>query len=232
MKYFRLNYISDNVRRFALVFPPSLADYHLINAYHEEFRADLSVFTPNYWIDEFCYSRFKAHYDQLLVLLKVDCRSSELMPDDRHRFFVSAGVVGASAKLSYLQRLLGYEEVTGGEESGVVDTQRIDLRLIAAMQTLGWQNIDWIAESFGAEGVQEMITSHLAQISGKDEVSEEQRQKDRAKVERLKSQNTIIERNKQKAMADLMLRTGVAAVNVNRLKREADGRQSGQNGGD
>ena len=154
------------------------------------------------------------------------------MPDDRHRFFVSAGVVGASAKLSYLQRLLGYEEVTGGEESGVVDTQRIDLRLIAAMQTLGWQNIDWIAESFGAEGVQEMITSHLAQISGKDEVSEEQRQKDRAKVERLKSQNTIIERNKQKAMADLMLRTGVAAVNVNRLKREADGRQSGQNGGD
>lgn len=230
MKYCRLNFVRENIPRYALVFRPSLVAYAQVKAYHDEFRGELEKLESVYWLDSVCFPRFEWHYDCLLRLLGVDCVANELYPEDRHRFFVSSGVNGNVAKLSNLQYLLGYveTEVNAGDGDGYSSAQ-VELSLISTMQTLRWSNIDWVCSTFSLDDVQAMLSLHLDQISGKETVSEEQRQKDIEKVERLKiSQSTIIDQNRQKAIDSLMLRTGVAAVHVNQLKRQADERSNSQ----
>lgn len=228
MKYYRLNYVRGSIPGFILVFKPSLAEYAKIKAYYDEFRTELEKIESNYWLDSMCFPRFEWHYDCLLGLLGVECVASELYPEDRHHFFVSSGVRGDVAKLSNLQYLLGYVE-TEVEASDGYSSAQVELSLISTMQALRWSSIDWVCATFSLDDVQAMLSLHLDQISGKETVSEEQRQKDIAKVERLKiSQSTIIDQNRQKAIGSLMLRTGVAAVHVNQLKRQADERSNSQ----
>ena len=227
MKHCRLNYVRNGISGFVLVFRPSLAEYGKLKAYYDEFRGELEKIESDYWLDPICFPRFEWHYNCLLGLLGVECAANELYSEDRHRFFVSSGIQGNVAKLSNLQYLLGYVETeVESRDSDGYSSAQIELSLISTMQALRWSNIDWICSTFSLDDVQVMLSLHLDQITGKETVSEEQRQEDIAKVERLKSQSTIINQKRQAAIDSLMLRTGVAAVHVNQLKREADERSN------
>lgn len=229
---FRLNYWRGEVLDFEMVFAPSLLGLRLVQAIHSEFRNELEVLAPGYWVDSVCYQRFQLYYRKLLKSLGVDIPVDKIAPVDRDRFFLSMGVKDGRTELSGLQVLLGYKAAEG-ESSGDQDvgpsTGRLDLDLLVTMQISGWSEIGWISENYGTEEVSLLIEQYWNLRSNKNKVSEAQKEKDRATVAKAISQNANmakkIKTGRDQAMQTLLLKTGTAAMEIAK-KKDAAARNS------
>lgn len=221
--YERLDYFNGDKLDFRLVFPPRQQDHDLVSGYHREFSRCLDDLTPAYWLDDVLFARYRLYYEKLGKLLFPQVEVEDLVPESRHRFFVTSGVDGGILRLSGLQRLLGYTEIIGPPATGPTgpSTGRPDLDVVASLVLLQVPDIPWLCQRYSVDELS-AVAGYICDVKAgaAGGTTDEQRAKDMALWESVIQSDPALEQARQEAQMALLTKHGPMAMELAELESQ------------
>lgn len=221
-----LYYQNGEVLDFFQVRPPSVQGYDVVLGYWQELSRCLEDLSPIYWQDQVLFPRYRLYYQKLGELLFPGIPVADLVPDSRHSFFVTKGVEGGIVRLSGLQRLLGFEEITPSGQSysgsgSSASTGRPDLDIVASLLVLQVPDVLGLVARYSVDELS-AIANYVIQVKSGENggVSEDQREQDRALVAQVMGRDPEMERSRMEAQQLLLTRHGPIAMAAAQLQSE------------
>jgi hypothetical protein len=229
--YERIDYLKDNQLDFRLVTPPRCMggiSHDLVSGYHREFSRCLDELDPRYWVDEILFARYRLYYEKLASLLFPTVPVESLIPESRHRFFVTSGADGEILRLSGLQRLLGYTEIIGTPATGPSgpsgpSTGRPDLDVVASLVLLQVPDVPWLCQRYSVDELS-AIAGYIVDVKtgAAGGTTEEQKAQDMALWESVMATDPELEKARLEAQQALLTKHGPIAMSLANLQSQKD----------
>jgi hypothetical protein len=146
-----------------------------------------------------------------------------LLPESRHRFFVTAGANGEILRLSGLQRLLGYTEIIGTPATGTTgpSTGRPDLDVVASLVLLQVPDVPWLCQRYSVDELS-AIAGYIVDVKtgASGGTTDEQKAQDMALWESVMQTDPELEKARLEAQQALLTTHGPIAMSLANLQSQ------------